>query len=164
MLNWIVLNRTDYLFKMYLALNNLQRLICHKTQQTKPNQTDRLVRLNTPTAPFKRISLPDPIIGPLVGRRWWHWMPGDEHLVAERFIIQILRSIIYWPSTEPSIKRCTCVNKLKNTGSRWTWNQNNTHSFPLLLGPLSLGVEAFRRVYQLVKWNSLAFRIEKFKI
>ena len=23
---------------MYLALNNLQRLICHKTQQTKPNQ------------------------------------------------------------------------------------------------------------------------------
>ena len=25
--------------KMDLALNNLQRLICHKTQQTKPNQT-----------------------------------------------------------------------------------------------------------------------------
>ena len=24
--------------KMDLALNNLQRLICHKTQQTKPNQ------------------------------------------------------------------------------------------------------------------------------
>ena len=24
---------------MDLALNNLQRLICHKTQQTKPNQT-----------------------------------------------------------------------------------------------------------------------------
>ena len=23
---------------MYLALNNLQRLICHKTQQTKPNR------------------------------------------------------------------------------------------------------------------------------
>ena len=34
MLNWIVLNRTDYLHKMDLALNNLQRLICHKTQQT----------------------------------------------------------------------------------------------------------------------------------
>ena len=33
MLNWIVLNRTDYLHKMDLALNNLQRLICHKTQQ-----------------------------------------------------------------------------------------------------------------------------------
>ena len=36
MLNWIVLNRTDYLHKMDLALNNLQRLICHQTQQTKP--------------------------------------------------------------------------------------------------------------------------------
>ena len=37
MLNLTVLNRTDYLHKMDLALNNLQRLICHKTQQTKPN-------------------------------------------------------------------------------------------------------------------------------
>ena len=34
MLNWIILNRTDYLHKMGLALNNIQRLICHKTQQT----------------------------------------------------------------------------------------------------------------------------------
>ena len=25
---------------MDLALNNLQRLICHKTHQTKPNQTN----------------------------------------------------------------------------------------------------------------------------
>ena len=38
MLNWIALNRTDYLHKMDLALNNLQGLICHKTQQTKPNE------------------------------------------------------------------------------------------------------------------------------
>ena len=37
MLNWTVFNRTDYLHKMDLALNNLQRLICHKTKQTKPN-------------------------------------------------------------------------------------------------------------------------------
>ena len=28
--------------KMDLALNNLQRLICHKTQQTKPNQTQNI--------------------------------------------------------------------------------------------------------------------------
>ena len=34
MLNWIVLNLTDYLHKMDLALNNLQKLICHKTQTT----------------------------------------------------------------------------------------------------------------------------------
>ena len=30
MLNWIIWNRTDYVYKMDLALNNLQRLICHK--------------------------------------------------------------------------------------------------------------------------------------
>ena len=34
------------------------------------------------------------------------------------FLLTVL--VIYWPSTEPSIKRCTCVNKLKNSGSRWT--------------------------------------------
>ena len=28
---------------MYLALNNLQRLICHKTQQTKPSQSGKIV-------------------------------------------------------------------------------------------------------------------------
>ena len=38
MLNWIVWNRTVYLYKMYLALINLQSLICHKTQTT--NQSD----------------------------------------------------------------------------------------------------------------------------
>ena len=34
MLNWIVWNRTVYLYKIDLALNNIQRLICHKTQPT----------------------------------------------------------------------------------------------------------------------------------
>ena len=35
MLNWIVLNRTDFFYiKMDLALNNLQKLICHKIQPT----------------------------------------------------------------------------------------------------------------------------------
>ena len=33
-LNWIVWNSTDYLYKIDLALNNLQKLICHKTQPT----------------------------------------------------------------------------------------------------------------------------------
>ena len=35
MLNGIVWNRTVYLFKMGLALNNLKRLIYHKTQRKK---------------------------------------------------------------------------------------------------------------------------------
>ena len=34
--------------------------------------------------------------------------------------------VIYWPSTEPSIKRCTCVNKRKNSGSRRTLDNNIT--------------------------------------
>ena len=29
--------------KMDLALNSLQRLICHKTKQTKPNQTNYII-------------------------------------------------------------------------------------------------------------------------
>ena len=36
------------------------------------------------------------------------------------------RNVIYWPSTKSSIKRCTCVNKQKNSGSRWTLDNNIT--------------------------------------
>ena len=39
MLNWIIWNRTVYCLKMDSALNNLQRLICHKTQTKKTNKT-----------------------------------------------------------------------------------------------------------------------------
>ena len=34
--------------------------------------------------------------------------------------------VIYWPSTKPSIKRCTCVNKRKNSGSRRALENNIT--------------------------------------
>ena len=34
----------------------------------------------------------------------------------------VILVVIYWPSTELSIKRCTCVNKWKNSGSRWAWD------------------------------------------
>ena len=45
MLNWIVWNRTDYFFyKVDLALNNLQRLICRKTPTT--NKSFKLWRGN----------------------------------------------------------------------------------------------------------------------
>ena len=36
--------------------------------------------------------------------------------------------VTYWPSTEPSIKRCTCVNKRGNNRSRWTSNKNITRA------------------------------------
>ena len=35
-------------------------------------------------------------------------------------------SVIYWPSTEPLIKRCNCVNKRKDSGSRWALENNIT--------------------------------------
>ena len=44
--------------------------------------------------------------------------------ILDIFIIRIF--VIYWPSTEPSINRCTCVNKRKNSGSKWTLNNNVT--------------------------------------
>ena len=34
--------------------------------------------------------------------------------------------VVYWPSTKLSIKRCTSVNKQKNSGSRWTLHNNIT--------------------------------------
>ena len=34
--------------------------------------------------------------------------------------------VIYWPSTELTIKRCTGVNKRKNSGSKWAWDNNIT--------------------------------------
>ena len=52
--------------------------------------------------------------------------PIDE-LVLMRHIPTEL-SVTDWPSTEPSIKRCTCVNKRKNSGSRWTLNKNITRT------------------------------------
>ena len=44
-LNWIVIyNYLNYI-KMNLVLNNLQRLICYKTQHTKPRDSDSLRNL-----------------------------------------------------------------------------------------------------------------------
>ena len=34
--------------------------------------------------------------------------------------------VTYWPSTVPSIKRCTCVNKRKKSGSKCALNNNIT--------------------------------------
>ena len=48
MLNWIVWNRTIFI-KMDLALHNLQRLICHKTQATSQPITWCRLMLQWPT-------------------------------------------------------------------------------------------------------------------
>ena len=34
--------------------------------------------------------------------------------------------VIDWPSTELTIKRCTWLNKRKNCGSKWAWENNIT--------------------------------------
>ena len=43
-------------------------------------------------------------------------------------ILKITYIVTYWPLTKPSIKRCTCVNKWKNSGSRWVLNKNITRA------------------------------------
>ena len=43
MLNWIVEIELTICMKMDLALNNLQRLICHKTQTNQPTNQAALI-------------------------------------------------------------------------------------------------------------------------
>ena len=51
-------------------------------------------------------------------------------LLSESFVcstqIFVNINVIYWPSTEPSIKRYTCVDKWKNSGSSLTLENNIT--------------------------------------
>ena len=47
--------------------------------------------------------------------------------------------VIYWTSTEPSNKRCTCVHKRRNSGSRWTWDNYITR-YHRWLGSVPVGV------------------------
>ena len=47
-------------------------------------------------------------------------------------------SVIYWPSTEQLIERCTCVNKQKNSGGRWAL-ENNITRCPGSLSQLETG-------------------------
>ena len=54
--------------------------------------------------------------GPLI----WNILKTNKNLYER------VCSVIYWPSTEPSIKRCTSVNKRKNSGSWWTLDNDIT--------------------------------------
>ena len=49
------------------------------------------------------------------------------------------RIVIYWPSTELSIKRCTCVNKRRNSGS-WCTLDNYITRCHRRLGAIPVGV------------------------
>ena len=69
-------------------------------------------------------------------------------------------SVIYWPSTEPSIKRCTCVNKRRNSGSRWMSNNYITRCHRRLESvPVGVGVSwgaRCQRENQLANWGLAA--------
>ena len=54
MLNRIVWNRTVFCMKIDLALNNLQRLICHKIQTTKPDSLAIIHVIACPTTTKKK--------------------------------------------------------------------------------------------------------------
>ena len=53
-------------------------------------------------------------------------VPTDHRRQVKR---EISSRVTYWPSTEPSIRRCTCVNKRKNSGRCRSENQRQTEGF-----------------------------------
>ena len=87
------------------------------------------------------IQPPTPEAGCVTRQRCWmvkSWFEFRVFLFLDRLLYKIKKKdisdhvkflcqhVIYSPSTEQSIKRCTCVNKRKNSGSRWTLNNNIT--------------------------------------
>ena len=79
---------------------------------------------------------------------------------------KISPNVIYWPSTKPSIKRCTCVNKQRNSGSRWA-SDNYITRCHRRLGSVPVAVEVgvgvswgtrCQRENQLADWGLVALR------
>ena len=82
--------------------------------------------------------------------QWWSF-GADEELNSRnslplpwldgQYFHQI--SVIYWPSTEPSIKRCTCVNKPKKRGSRWGFRKNIERVLAAVVQSVKTGMPAW---------------------
>ena len=60
MRNWIVWNRTVYMYKMDLALNNLQWLMCHKTKPNKISCSQPFSILHAPILSCQNAIPPHP--------------------------------------------------------------------------------------------------------
>ena len=71
---------------------------------------------------------------PLISKSSSSWTNSLVTVPSAPIRIGVTVTVTYWPSTEPSIKRCTCVNKQRNSGNRcirskiskyhldlWTW-------------------------------------------
>ena len=65
-------------------------------------------------------------------------IPAAE-LDFEKFSHSSSIYVIYWTWTEPSINRCTCVNKWRNSGSWWAWDNYITRCHRQL-GSVLVGV------------------------
>ena len=76
MLNWIIWNRSTFI-KMDLALNNLQRLICYKTQTTYQNHYSAVFLLTISKSCL------------LSKSRWSLCIPKSQNIFAHHFVEQI---------------------------------------------------------------------------
>ena len=59
---------------------------------------------------------------------WVAWFRISQKIIFKTLNFFFSCFVTYWPSTELSIKRYTCVNKQKNSGSRWASNKNITRT------------------------------------
>ena len=106
MLNWIVLN--IIYIKMDLSLNNLQRLICHKTQQTK--QTKPLISENknwiwTNSNRFSRPAMNNTIPGFPLHVAFW------QSSVRTKIVIDVVVLAGQIDKQEPAQSRRKTANK-----------------------------------------------------
>ena len=105
-----------------------------KQRKSRDHPVNSIVEIgqNTLTSPRDKRNFAvtqTPVKEHQLGLEWKH--TGSSPCKILRTILKMKKrgTVIYWPSTEPSIKRCTCVNKRKNSGSRWTL-ENNITRFP----------------------------------
>ena len=95
------------------------------------------------------------IFGDLIPRQRCNWRILQPQSIPLSFWdMPIVVFVIYWPSTKPSIKRCTYVNKRKNSRSRWTL-ENNIAWCPDTLRQLKTRCQS---EIQLADWGLCALR------
>ena len=102
---------------MDLELNNPWRLIYHSTK--KPNLSKDRPRNNCfylSNFFFYFFTLFSQSVIIAVSDAGSEFISCPEYEIKLHLIVIIITLVTYWPSTEPSIKRCTNVNKRKNSG------------------------------------------------
>ena len=104
MLNWIVLNRTDYFHKMDFALNNLQRLICHKTQQTNESIWQK-APIDSHVAPQANCTLTSPAL----------YLTSKRTVFENVLLLRRIKGNLFWDSFfRPKVLQPINLNYLGN--------------------------------------------------